>query len=149
MNTLEEFLKVFQHEDFRTFIYGGDLNLIKALLLLMLIDIITGIIKAIINKNLWSRKALFGYTRKILILLSITVVNIMDLTMDMSGTLVFTTVIAYIGYEALSIFENMGEMGVPINPKLLEVIKLMENKDKTDGKIEEIIYSEDDKHGKD
>ena len=72
MNHLDEFLKIFQHEDFRTFIYSGDFNLITILCILMVIDIITGLAKAVKNKNLWSRKSLLGFARKILVFLIIT-----------------------------------------------------------------------------
>lgn len=37
----------------------------------MVMDVITGIFKAIKNHNLWSRKSLFGYARKMLVLVVI------------------------------------------------------------------------------
>lgn len=149
LHTLEEFLKVFQHEDFRTFIYSGDINLITILLLLMLIDVITGLVKAIKNKNLWSRKSLFGYARKILVFLIITVANLLDLMMDLNGTLVLATVTFYIINEVLSITENSAQLGLPLPQKLLDVIQVVQEKGDVTEKVDEIIYSEDEKHGKD
>lgn len=149
MHTLEEFLKVFQNEDFRTFIYSGDFNLITILLLLMLIDVITGLVKAIKSHNLWSRKSLFGYARKILVFLIITVANLLDLMMNLNGTLVLATVTFYILNEVLSITENTAQLGLPLPQKLLDVIQVVQEQDKVTEKVDEIIYSEDEKHGKD
>ena len=149
MTTLEEFLKVFQHEDFRTFIYSGDFNLITILLLLMLIDVITGLVKAIKCQNLWSRKSLFGYARKILVFLIITVANLLDLMMGLNGTLVLATVTFYILNEVLSITENSAQLGLPLPQKLLDVIQVVQEKDDVTETVDEIIYSEDDKDGKD
>ena len=149
MHTMDEFLKVFQSDDFRTFVYSGDFNLITILLLLMLIDVITGLVKAIKDKNLWSRKSLFGYARKILVFLIITVANLIDLMMDLNGTLVLATVTFYILNEVLSITENSAQLGIPLPQKLLDVIQVVQEKDDVTEKVDEIIYSEDDKDGKD
>lgn len=148
MHTLEEFLKVFQDEDFRTFIYSGDFNLITILLLLMMIDVVTGLFKAIKSHNLWSRKSLFGYARKILVFLIITVANLLDLMMNLNGTLVLATVTFYILNEVLSITENSAQLGLPLPQKLLDVIQVVQEQDKVTEKVDEIIYSEDEKHGK-
>ena len=148
MHTLEEFLKVFQHEDFRTFIYSGDFNLITILCILMVIDIITGLAKAVKNKNLWSRKSLLGFARKILVFLIITVANLLDLLMNMNGTVVLATVTFYILNEVLSITENSAQIGIPLPDKLMEVIEVMNKKSETQKKVEKIMYQEDNEYDK-
>ena len=47
MEEIREILNVLQDEDFRKFVYSGDMNLITILFILMIIDIITGIGKAV------------------------------------------------------------------------------------------------------
>ena len=148
MHTLEEFLKVFQHEDFRTFIYSGDFNLITILCILMIIDIITGLAKAVKNKNLWSRKSLLGFARKILVFLIITVSNLLDLLMNMNGTVVLATVTFYILNEVLSITENSAQIGIPLPDKLMEVIEVVNKKSETQKKVDKIMYQEDNKYDK-
>ena len=148
MHTLEEFLKVFQNEDFRTFIYSGDFNLITILCILMVIDIITGLAKAVKNKNLWSRKSLLGFARKILVFLIITVANLLDLLMNMNGTVVLATVTFYILNEVLSITENSSQIGIPLPEKLMEVIEVMNKKSETQKKVEKIMYQEDNEYDK-
>lgn len=148
MNHLDDFLMIFQHEDFRTFIYSGDFNLITILCILMVIDIITGLAKAVKNKNLWSRKSLLGFARKILIFLIITVANLLDLLMNMNGTVVLATVTFYILNEVLSITENSAQIGIPLPDKLMEVIEVVNKKSETQKKVDKIMYQEDNKYDK-
>ena len=144
MEEIREILNILQDEDFRTFVYSGDMNLITILFILMIIDIITGISKAVKNKNLWSRKSLLGFARKIFIFLIITVANLLDLFMNLNGALVLATVTFYILNEVLSITENAGQLGIPLPDKLLEVISVVNKKSETNVKVEKIINDGDD-----
>ena len=142
MEEIREILNVLQDEDFRKFVYSGDMNLITILFILMIIDIITGIGKAVKNKNLWSRKSLLGFARKIFIFLIITVANLLDLFMNLNGALVLATVTFYILNEVLSITENAVQLGIPLPDKLLEVISVVNKKSETNVKVEKIIMME-------
>ena len=148
MEEIREILNILQDEDFRTFVYSGDMNLITILFILMIIDIITGISKAVKNKNLWSRKSLLGFARKILVFLIITVANLLDLFMNLNGALVLATVTFYILNEVLSITEHAGQLGVPLPDKLLEVISVVNKKSNSDKIVEKIVNDGDDKHDK-
>lgn len=148
MEEIREILNVLQDEDFRKFVYSGDMNLITILFILMIIDIITGIGKAVKNKNLWSRKSLLGFARKILVFLIITVANLLDLLMNMNGTVVLATVTFYILNEVLSITENSAQIGIPLPDKLMEVIEVMNKKSETQKKVEKIMYQEDNEYDK-
>lgn len=148
MQEIREVLNVLQHEDFRTFVYSGDMNLITILFILMVIDIITGVSKAIKNKNLWSRKSLLGFARKIFIFLIITVANLLDLFMNLNGALVLATVTFYILNEVLSITENAGQLGIPLPEKLLEVIAVVNEKSNTDKRVDKFVYDGDDDNDK-
>lgn len=106
-------------------LFGG-VKFLHLLLLLMGLDIITGIFKAFKNGNLWSRKSLFGYARKILVLIVIIVANIIDQVLSLGGTLTFATVLFYIANEALSITENMAELEVLVPQNLAEKLKVIE-----------------------
>ena len=144
MEEIREILNVLQDEDFRKFVYSGDMNLITILFILMIIDIITGIGKAVKNKNLWSRKSLLGFARKIFVFLIITVANLLDLFMNLNGALVLATVTFYILNEVLSITENAGQLGVPLPDKLIEVISVVNKKSNTDKIVEKIVNDGDD-----
>ena len=108
------------------YLFGG-VKFLHLLLLLMGLDIITGIFKALKNGNIWSRKSLFGYARKILVLIVIIVANIIDQVLSLGGTLTFATVLFYIANEALSITENMAELEVLVPQNLAEKLKVIES----------------------
>lgn len=129
METLYSLQELFTSEAFRTYIFSGDWSLIQALLVLMFIDIITGLLKAWKNKNLWSRKSLYGFARKLLIFTIITVANIIDFIMQLNGVLVLATVMFYIMNEVLSITENAGQLGLPLPKKLMEVLEVVQKQD--------------------
>ncbi|MFJ3386678.1 MULTISPECIES: holin family protein [unclassified Lysinibacillus] len=108
------------------YLFGG-VKFLHLLLLLMGLDILTGIFKAIKNGNLWSRKSLFGYARKLLVLIVIITANIIDQVLSLNGTLTFATVLFYIANEALSITENMAQLVVLIPKQLAEKLKVIES----------------------
>ena len=107
------------------YLFGG-VKFLHLLLLLMGLDILTGLFKATKNGNLWSRKSLFGYARKLLVLIVIITANIVDQVLALNGTLTFATVLFYIANEALSITENMAELGVLVPTNLAEKLKVIE-----------------------
>ncbi|WP_277679215.1 phage holin family protein, partial [Gracilibacillus dipsosauri] len=91
------------------YLFGG-VKFLHLLLLLMALDIITGIFKAWKNQNLWSRKSLFGYARKLLVLVVIVVANVIDQILGLQGAVTYATVLFYIANEGLSIMENLAEV---------------------------------------
>ncbi len=126
-------VKFTETEAFHTFIYAGDLKLLYFLMLLMAIDVLSGLAKAVKNKNLWSRKSLFGFSRKIFIFFIVILANIIDQVLELNGGLLILTIFFYIANEGLSIVENCAEMGVLIPKEIsekLNVIKSTKNENK-------------------
>ncbi|MGE6894486.1 phage holin family protein [Priestia flexa] len=110
----------------------GTVKFMDFLALLMLLDIITGLMKAIKNKRLRSRNALYGYARKIGIYVAIIVANIIDQVFGFNGAVATATVLFYIGNELLSIVENLAQIGVKVPSVItdkLHVINQEENKE--------------------
>lgn len=105
----------------------GDVKILHLLLLLMALDIITGVFKAWKNQNLWSRKSLFGYARKILVLVVIIVANVVDQLLGLQGAVTYATVLFYIANEGLSIFENLAQVGVLVPDSLAKKLKTIDN----------------------
>ena len=127
----------YTHSDlFHTFIYGGDLTLLYFLMVLMVIDIITGLAKAFKNKDLWSRKSMYGFGRKILIFCIIILANIIDQILKLNNGLVMVTIFFYIANEGLSIVENCAEMGVLIPNEIGEKLKVIRGTSEGDKKDE-------------
>lgn len=131
-NKSELHLKFTDSEMFHTFIYAGDLKLLYFLMVLMLIDIITGLSKAFKNKDLWSRQSMYGFGRKILVFCIIILANIIDQILNLNSGLLMITIFYYIANEGLSIVENCAEMGILIPDEIGEKLKVIRNNDKGD-----------------
>lgn len=106
----------------------GNVKFLDLLLVLILIDIITGIVKAWKFKKLRSRSAWFGYVRKMLTFLVIIVANIMDQILGLSGVLTFGTVLFYVSQEVLSITENLAQVGVKVPKAITDRLQVIEEK---------------------
>lgn len=110
----------------------GAVKFMDLLAVLMLLDVITGLMKAWKNKRLRSRNALYGYARKIGIYVAIIVANIIDQVFGFNGAVATATVLFYIGNELLSIVENLAQIGVKVPSVItdkLHVINEEENKE--------------------
>lgn len=116
-----------ESEAFKTFIYAGEIKLLYFLMILMGLDIVTGLAKAIKNNKLWSRKSLFGYARKLLIFCIIVLANIIDQILGTHGGILFVTIFFYIANEGLSIIENCAEMGVLVPPEIADKLAVIKN----------------------
>lgn len=126
-------LKYTNSDLFQTFIYAGELKILYFLIILMVVDIVTGLAKAFKNKNLWSRKSMYGFGRKILIFCIIVLSNVIDQLLNLNGGLLMITIFYYIANEGLSIVENCAEMGVLVPEQIGEKLKVIRNSDKKDG----------------
>ena len=127
-------VEVTSSERLHNLIYAGDMNLIYALLILMILDIVTGLFKAIKNKNLRSKTSMYGFFKKILILFIIVLSNVLDNVLKLDGGLVVATMIFYIVNEGLSILENCSQLGILVPPVIVDKLKVIqdENKDEKD-----------------
>lgn len=99
------------------YLFGG-VKFLDLLAVLMAVDIVTGILKAIKEKRLRSRAALYGYARKVGVFGVIILANIIDIVLSLNGAVAVCTVLFYIGNEGLSIIENLAQVGVKV-PKII------------------------------
>lgn len=113
---------------FQNFIYSGDMYLLYAVLIFMVIDIITGWAKAIKNGNLWSTKSVYGAGRKVLALFVVIISNIIDNILNLNGALVVIIMFYYIATEGLSILENLAEMNVPFPEQIKDKLEVLKDK---------------------
>ncbi|WP_019243635.1 MULTISPECIES: phage holin family protein [Bacillus] len=112
----------------QTYLFGG-VKFLDLLVLLMLVDIVTGIMKAIKDKRLRSRTALFGYARKIGIFGVIILANIIDKILGLNGAVAIATVLFYIANEGLSIIENLAQIGVKVPKIISDKLHVIESED--------------------
>ena len=138
-------MNVYLESDFfKEFVYSGEIKLIYALAILMVIDMITGILKSLKNGNLWSRKSTYGFGRKMLVFLIIIVANIIDTLFNLNGILIYGSVIFYVLNECLSIIENYALIGGKVPEQLLNTLELLKEKNDLTDQIEKRVKVNDD-----
>lgn len=106
-----------------TWVLGAWDTAMVVLITLMCLDYLTGVLRAIIKKELSSNVGYKGIAKKG----GILIVLILGVSLDRllsDGAWVFRTLVAYfyIANEGISLLENLGAIGVPIPPKILEVL---------------------------
>ena len=98
--------------------------MLYALLAFIVIDYITGVMCAVVTRDLSSEIGFHGICRKVLIFLLVGIANIVDMQLIGNGSVLRTAVIFfYISNEGLSIVENAAILGLPIPNELRNVLK--------------------------
>lgn len=111
-----------------TFLIGGLDNLLFTLLVVIVIDYLTGICKAIYRKKLNSRIGLKGILKKVGYLLIIILSTLMDRIFNDSSMAIRTLVIYFfLANESISILENWGTIGLPLPKKLYEIFEKLKD----------------------
>ncbi|MCX0403682.1 phage holin family protein [Clostridium perfringens] len=102
------------------------------LVIFMILDQLTGVIRGYVNKDLSSDVGLKGIARKCVILIVLIVAVSLDRLLN-TGSWMFRTMVAYfyIANEGISLLENCASLGAPIPEKLKDaLIQLKEGKKK-------------------
>ena len=94
-------------------------DLLYALIAFVVADYITGVLKAIAEKNLSSAIGFKGICKKLCIFTLVGVANVLDIHIIGSGCVLRSAVIFfYISNEGISIIENAARMGLPVPQQL-------------------------------
>lgn len=111
-----------------TYVLGGLDTVLLVLVAMIVIDYITGIMVAIVKKQLSSRIGFNGIFKKVAILSIIASAHLLGKTIGIPD--IRSIVIGfYIANEGISITENVGELGVPLPKKLVDILQQLKSKD--------------------
>lgn len=103
--------------------FGGSDSFLYALLSFIVLDYITGVMLAIIEKRLSSDIGAKGIFKKVLIFALVAVGHIVDVNIIGEGSAIRTAVIFfYLSNEGISILENSSKLGLPIPDKLRSIL---------------------------
>ena len=118
---------------------GGYDGLLYALIVFMVVDYITGVMCAIVDKKLSSAVGFKGICRKVLILMLVGIANLLDVSVIGTGAVLRTAVIFfYLSNEGVSLLENAGHLGLPIPEKLKEILAQLHERAESDGDVHEV-----------
>ena len=105
------------------YLWGGWDAVLMALVVLAALDFVTGVLAAVVNKEVDSSIGARGVIRKVTMFAIVAVANILDSVLDMPDPMLRTAVIwFYIVVEGTSILENAGAAGVPIPDAIRKVL---------------------------
>lgn len=108
---------------------GGCDGLLFALIAFVAVDYITGVMCAIVDKNLSSSVGFKGICRKVLIFLLVGVAHILDAQVIGAGSVLRTAIIFfYLSNEGVSLLENAAHLGLPVPEKLKDVLQQLHDR---------------------
>lgn len=108
---------------------GGCDGLLFALIAFVAVDYITGVMCAIVDKNLSSAVGFKGICRKVLIFLLVGIAHILDAQVIGAGSVLRTAIIFfYFSNEGVSLLENAAHLGLPVPEKLKEVLQQLHDR---------------------
>ncbi len=108
---------------------GGFDGFMYALLVFVVVDYITGIMCAVLDKELSSEIGFRGIFKKVLIFTLVAIGHIIDENVIGDGSVIRTAVIFfYLSNEGISILENVVHIGLPVPQKLRDVLEQLNDK---------------------
>ena len=108
---------------------GGLDGFLYALIAFTVIDYITVVMCAIVDKNLSSAVGFKGICRKVLIFTLVGIGNIVDVyVLGEAGVLRTAVIFFYLSNEGVSLLENSAHLGLPIPEKLKEVLEQLHDR---------------------
>ena len=108
---------------------GGCDGLLYALLAFVVIDYVTGIMCAVVDKKLSSAVGFKGIFKKVLIFALVGIGHILDTHIIGTGSVMRTAIIFfYLSNEGVSLLENAAYLGLPIPQKLKSVLEQLHDR---------------------
>ena len=117
---------------------GGCDGLVYTLLAFVVLDYVTGIMCAIVDKRLSSQIGFKGLFKKVLIFALIGVGHLLDVqVLGAVGVLRTAIIFFYLSNEGVSLIENAAHLGLPIPAKLKAVLEQLHDRAEKDGEDNE------------
>lgn len=105
------------------YLLGGWDIALQTLLIVISIDYISGLCKAIYNKKLNSKVGIKGIVKKFAYLLTVALAVELDQITGGTGAIRTLVIYFFVANDGISILENLGGMGIPLPNKLKEVLE--------------------------
>lgn len=114
-----------------TWFFGTWDTALAVLVCFMVLDYVTGLLRAYVNKEVSSDVGLKGIARKTVIFIVLIVAVLLDRLLN-TGNWVFRTLICYfyIANEGISLLENCAGLGLPIPEKIKEALAQLKEGEK-------------------
>lgn len=106
-----------------TYLWGGWDAVLTALVVMVVSDYVTGMTASWVQGRLESSVGRRGIARKLGIFVLVALANVIDQTGGLGEPILRTVVVwFYIGNEAISVTENLADIGVPVPAKMRDAL---------------------------
>ena len=106
---------------------GWDVALIS-MVIVVIIDYITGVASAFYNKKLSSKQGLKGIIKKFCYFLIVALAVVIDNLLGQSGIIRTLVIYFFVANDGLSVIENMAEMDIKLPKKLIDALEELRHK---------------------
>ena len=110
------------------YLLGGFDIALKSLIIVMLIDYLTGVCSAFYNKKLNSKIGLKGIIKKFCYLCIIAFSVVIDNLTGENGMVRTLVIYFFVANDGLSILENIAEMNIKLPKKLIDALEQIKKK---------------------
>lgn len=116
-------------------IFGPVNGAFIALVVFVIFDYLTGLAVAIKQKTISSKIGFNGIVKKLGIFVLVSICFMIDQYVLKTGALLRSACIFfYVANEGISVIENLSSLGLPIPPKVIEVLAQLNDKENEDSK---------------
>lgn len=116
---------------------GGYDELLRALVIFVCVDYVTGVVRAAYEGKLNSKIGAWGIVRKVAVFGVVAVANEIDKLLGLGHILRSATIAFFLSNEGISLLGNIAALGVPIPPRLLQTLEEIKNGlNSSDGKAQ-------------
>ena len=107
---------------------GGFDIALQSLIVVMIIDYLTGVASAIYNKQLSSKTGFIGIIKKFCYLLVVSLSVVIDNLTGQSGLIRTLVIYFFVANDGISIIENMAEMNIKLPKRLIDSLEQLKKK---------------------
>ena len=112
------------------YLLGGLDVALTCLLIAIILDYVSGFIKAFVTKQLSSKIGAKGILKKVGVLLIVMLAVLIDRVTGETGAIRTLVIYYFVANEGLSIVENLGQAGVPIPQSIKKALKALKKESK-------------------
>lgn len=112
------------------YLLGGFDTALLCLVIAIVLDFITGVIKAYITKEIASATGFKGLLKKVCFFIIVSLAVVIDRVTINDGTIRTLVIYYFVANEGFSILENLAIIGVPIPAVIKDSLKVMQKKGK-------------------
>ena len=112
------------------YLFGGVDVALTCLIVAIVLDYVSGMIKAYNKKQLSSKIGFSGILKKIGILILVMLSVLVDRVTGDTGAIRTLVIYYFVANEGLSVLENLGESGIPIPNAIKKALKVLKDQSK-------------------